>query len=86
MQCRQYNATYDEGRLPLEEAAKLSAQLPMVMKGMYFDQYDPTDRSVKLRAREDLLTYLPSTSRGCQRDSVRDWQQDKSGIYGEVQP
>lgn len=46
------------GRLPLEEAAKFSAQLPIVLKGVYFDQYDPTSKPVKLRSRENFLNYV----------------------------
>lgn len=60
---RVYNATKAvlhtiRDRLPLEEAAKFSAQLPMIMKGMYFDQYDPTGKPLKLRSREDFLNHV----------------------------
>jgi len=45
-------------RLPLEEMAKFSAQLPMVMKGVFYDQYDPTGKPLKLRTREEFLEYV----------------------------
>jgi uncharacterized protein (DUF2267 family) len=41
-------------RLPVEESVQLSAQLPMLVRGMYFDGWDPTIVPVKLN-REDFL-------------------------------
>jgi uncharacterized protein (DUF2267 family) len=45
-------------RLPLEDMMKFSAQLPLIMKGMYFDQYDPTDKPLKLRTRAAFLDHV----------------------------
>lgn len=39
-------------RLPPEEAIQLAAQLPMLMKGFYFDGYDPTDKPLTIRDRD----------------------------------
>ena len=45
-------------RLPLEDATKFSAQLPLILKGIYFDQYDPTGKPLKLRSREAFLNHV----------------------------
>jgi uncharacterized protein (DUF2267 family) len=41
-------------RLPIEESVQFAAQLPMLVRGMYFDGWDPTIVPVKLN-REDFL-------------------------------
>lgn len=42
-------------RMPLEESAKFAAQLPMIMRGVYYDQYNPTVQPTKLRTRDEFL-------------------------------
>ena len=42
-------------RLPIEESAKFSAQLPLVLKGVYYEQYDPTGKPLNIRSREEFL-------------------------------
>jgi len=42
-------------RLPMEEAHELAAQLPMLMKGFYFDGYDPSDKPLTIRNREEFF-------------------------------
>jgi len=42
-------------RLTVEEAAHLAAQLPMLVKGMYFDGWAPRKNPVPLRTRESFL-------------------------------
>lgn len=41
-------------RLPVEESAQFAAQLPMVLRGIYFEGWDPTVVPVKLN-RDDFL-------------------------------
>ena len=50
------HATRD--RLTVEEAHQLAAQIPMVMKGMFFDDYDPTGKPLKIRKKEEFLEYV----------------------------
>lgn len=41
-------------RLPVEESAQFAAQLPMVLRGIYFEGWDPTVVPVKM-GREEFL-------------------------------
>lgn len=42
-------------RLPVDEAANLSAQLPLMIRGIYYEQFVPSDMPVKLRDRQSFL-------------------------------
>jgi uncharacterized protein (DUF2267 family) len=42
-------------RLPVEEVAQLGAQLPMLIRGMYYEGWDPTDKPVRERRLEGFL-------------------------------
>jgi uncharacterized protein (DUF2267 family) len=44
--------------LTIDEAAQLAAQLPMVVRGAYYDGFDPSRQPAKLRRREDFLQRL----------------------------
>jgi uncharacterized protein (DUF2267 family) len=41
--------------LSVEAAAHLGAQLPLLVRGVYYDQYEPTRQPVKCRAREEFI-------------------------------
>lgn len=45
-------------RLGVEEVAQLSAQLPLLVRGMYFENWDPTDKPLRLRRREEFLALV----------------------------
>ncbi len=45
-------------RLPVEEVAQLAAQLPMLLRGMYYEGWDPTDKPFKLRHKEEFLSRI----------------------------
>lgn len=62
---RIYNATKAvlqavRDRMPVEKAVQFSAQLPVIMKGMYFDQYDPTGKPLTIRSREEFFELVRS--------------------------
>lgn len=42
-------------RLPVDEAADLAAQLPQLVRGIYYEGWDPSATPVKVRHREDFL-------------------------------
>ncbi|MDG5816301.1 DUF2267 domain-containing protein [Chitinispirillales bacterium ANBcel5] len=45
-------------RLTLDEAADLGAQLPMLVRGIYYDEWDPSRNPVKIRHIDDFLNYI----------------------------
>jgi uncharacterized protein (DUF2267 family) len=45
-------------RLPVEEVAQLGAQLPMLVRGFYYEGWDPTGKPVKLRQKEAFLVWI----------------------------
>jgi len=42
-------------RLPVEEAAQLGAQLPMLVRGFYYEGWVPTRKPLKIRRKEEFL-------------------------------
>ncbi|MGA1875590.1 MAG: DUF2267 domain-containing protein [bacterium] len=42
-------------RLFMEEAVELAAQFPMLIRGMYFDNWEPSKTPVKKRHKEEFL-------------------------------
>jgi uncharacterized protein (DUF2267 family) len=45
-------------RLIVEEAAQLAAQLPMLVRGFYYEGWDPTGKPLKVRRKEEFLAYI----------------------------
>ena len=42
-------------RLSVEEAAHLGAQLPILVRGIYYDGYRPAGKPVRVRSQEEFL-------------------------------
>jgi uncharacterized protein (DUF2267 family) len=45
-------------RLTIEETAQFAAQLPMLIRGFYYERWDPTGKPVKERHLNDFLAHI----------------------------
>jgi uncharacterized protein (DUF2267 family) len=51
-------------RLTVEEAAHLSAQLPLLIRGIYFEGWHPAHKPTKERTREEFLEQVEARLQG----------------------
>jgi uncharacterized protein (DUF2267 family) len=54
-------------RLTVEEVAQLGAQLPMLIRGFYYEQWDPTGKPLKTRHKDQFLAQITSE---CDADGI----------------
>lgn len=45
-------------RLTIEEATDFASQLPLLIKGVYYDGWNPTGKPVRLRSTEEFIDYV----------------------------
>jgi uncharacterized protein (DUF2267 family) len=48
-------------RLTVEEVAQLGAQLPTLIRGFYYEGWDPTGKPLRVRHKEQFLARLLSS-------------------------
>jgi len=58
-------------RLPAELAAHLGAQLPLLVRGTYYDQYRPGHAPERLYSEDEFLTHVTSELGGTRPVNVR---------------
>ncbi|HEV8712415.1 MAG TPA: DUF2267 domain-containing protein [Candidatus Binatia bacterium] len=51
-------------RLTVEEVAQLGAQLPMLIRGFYYEGWDPTGKPLRARHKEQFLARIEQQFRG----------------------
>jgi len=45
-------------RLPVNDASHLAAQLPMLVRGFYYEGYHPADKPLRERTKPEFLTHV----------------------------
>ena len=54
-------------RLTVEEVAQLGAQLPMLIRGFYYEGWDPTGKPLRVRQKEQFLAQIEQQFKGDDR-------------------
>jgi uncharacterized protein (DUF2267 family) len=65
-------------RLTVDEAVDLGAQLPLLIRGVYYDEWDPSKTPVKDRHRDEFLAHIQSHFTS---DSLQEVEQITKGIF-----
>ncbi|MEA2707641.1 MAG: hypothetical protein QOF78_242 [Phycisphaerales bacterium] len=65
-------------RLTLEETAQLAAQLPMLVRGFYYEGWDPTGKPLKERHKREFLAQV---SREMSPDKDLDPEQAARAVF-----
>jgi uncharacterized protein (DUF2267 family) len=68
-------------RLTVEEVAQFGAQLPMLIRGFYYEGWDPTGKPEKIRNRKDFLARIEQQFK---RDDGVDPERVARAVFGVV--
>jgi uncharacterized protein (DUF2267 family) len=69
-------------RLPLELAAHLGAQLPLLVRGTYYDQYRPGHAPAKIYTEDEFITHVYSEFGGIRPVNVREATRSVLAVLG----
>lgn len=59
-------------RMPLDDVAHLGAQLPLLIRGAYYDQWRPAEVPERMRSREEFLERVMEELRGTRQVNPRE--------------
>ena len=69
-------------RLSVDEAAHLSAQLPMLIRGIYYESYRPAGKPEKIRSRDEFLEHVGEGLRNVRPIGADDAASAVLGVIG----
>jgi len=65
-------------RLPIEQVAAFGAQLPMLVRGFYYEGWHPTGKPLKERKKEQFLSHVTAVFQG---DPTADAEEMTSAVF-----
>lgn len=65
-------------RLTIDEAVDLGAQLPLLIRGVYYDEWDPSKNPIKDRHVDDFLSRIQAHYRG---ETPQDLEQMVKAVF-----
>ncbi|TVM18263.1 DUF2267 domain-containing protein [Oceanidesulfovibrio indonesiensis] len=71
-------------RLTVEEAAQLAAQLPMIIRGYYYEGWHPAGKPVKMRTLQEFLDYVHKKMGTQQTPKLSDPNRLSRGVFAAL--
>ncbi len=68
-------------RLTVEEAAHLGAQLPIILRGVFYEMYQPADKPLKIRTRQEFLDEVAKELTARNDPKLRDPERITLGVF-----
>jgi uncharacterized protein (DUF2267 family) len=69
-------------RIPIELSAHLAAQLPLLVRGAYYDQWRPSPEPLKIRSQDEFLAFIADGMGQNRPVNPRDAAQSVFGVLG----
>jgi len=69
-------------RLTVQEVAQLGAQLPMLIRGLYYEGWNPSGKPLRVRHKEQFLAHIEEQYRGSGRfDDLTDPERMAQAVF-----